>query len=107
MTELNTRCEEKSETNFTISMLQNNFKKCISECKHTAITIKTVTKIKCFQEDKGYGAWFNLLFPIVQSRDSCRPDVAVEPSTSSCSTGSTSSSASIEPEVDDQHDLHK
>ena len=33
--------------------------------------------------------------------------MAEEPSTSSCSTGSTSSSASVEPEVDDQPDLHK
>ena len=32
-------------------------------------------------DDKGYGTWFDKLFAIVKSRDSCQPDQALEPST--------------------------
>ena len=49
--------------------------------------MKTGTGIKRVQEEKGYGVWFNQLFPLVQSRDSCNPDLAVEPSTSRTSAG--------------------
>jgi len=53
------------------------FKKCISECKKAALTIKTATGVKRFQDDKDYRVWFNHLF---KTHDACRPDLATEPS---------------------------
>ena len=44
------------------------------------MTIKTATGIEHFQNEKGYGKWFDLLFPLVKTQDSCQPDMAVEPS---------------------------
>ncbi|XP_046854719.1 uncharacterized protein LOC124447762 [Xenia sp. Carnegie-2017] len=71
--------------------MRNKFKKCIGECKHAAMTIKTASGIKRFQEGKGYGIWFKQLFQLVQSRDSCRPEMAIEPSVSSDISSSSSS----------------
>ena len=90
-TELKERCKNRGEIiNFSVVQLRNKFKKCVSECKHVAMTIKTATGIKRFQEDKGYSTWFDSLFPLVKTRDSCQPEMAVEPSASS-SEPSTSS----------------
>lgn len=44
------------------------------------MTIKTATGITQFKEDKGYGDWFNQLYPVVKSRDSCQSELAREPS---------------------------
>lgn len=63
------------------------------------MTIKTATGIKRFQEDKGYSAWFKHLFPLVQSRDSCQPEMAIEPS---ASINSDTSKSSSEPQENDQ-----
>ncbi len=41
---------------------------------------KTSTAIKRFQDDKGYGSWFDQLFSLVKTRDSCKPEQAIEPS---------------------------
>lgn len=43
---------------FTIDQMRSKFKKCVSECKKGALTIKSGTGIKRFQEDKSYGEWF-------------------------------------------------
>jgi hypothetical protein len=43
------------------------------------MTIKTATGIQRFQDEKGYGKWFDLLFLLVKTRDSCQPAMAVEP----------------------------
>lgn len=59
--------------------MRTRFKKCISECKKAALTIKTATGVKCFQDEKNYGVWFDRLFELVKTRDSCRPDLATEP----------------------------
>ena len=67
---------------FGVDQLRNKFKKCISKCKKTALTVKTSTGVKRVQDEKQLGAWFNQLFPLVQTRDSCNPDMAVEPSLS-------------------------
>ena len=64
---------------FTIDQLRSKFKKCVSECKKAALTIKSGTGIKRFQEDKSYGEWFQKLYEIVKSRDSCQPEQAIEP----------------------------
>ena len=64
---------------FTVGQVRTKFKKCISECKKAALTIKTATGVKRFQDDKYYGVWFDRLFELVKTRDSCRPDLATEP----------------------------
>ncbi|CAH3159164.1 unnamed protein product [Porites lobata] len=64
---------------FTVAQVRTKFKKCISECKKAALTIKTPTGVKRFQDDKNYGVWFDRLFELVKTRDSCRPDLATEP----------------------------
>ena len=71
--------ERKEEITFNIQQTRSKFKRCVSECKQAAMTIKTASGIKRFQE-KGYGKWFDLLFPLVKSRDSCQPNLAIEPS---------------------------
>ena len=80
--ELEERCVARGENvSFSVDQLRSKFKKCVGECKRVALTIKTATGIKRFLDDKGYGTWFDKLFAIVKSRDSCQPDQALEPST--------------------------
>ena len=85
---------------FTIDQLRSKFKKCVSECKKAALTIKSGTGIKRFQEDKSYGEWFQKLYEIVKSRDSCQPEQAIEPTqfyrtqVSTCSTPTEDTSES-------------
>ena len=57
-------------------------KKCVCLCKKAALTEKTVTGIKRFQEDQGFGKWFTALFEVVKMRESCQPGLALEPSAS-------------------------
>jgi len=66
----------------TVAQLRTKFKKCVSWCKQAALTQKTATGIKRFQEDHGFGKWFSTLYEVVKTRDSCQPDQALEPSTS-------------------------
>ena len=81
LTELKKRCAKRGEEfEATIPQLRNKFKKCVSECKKAALTIKTATGIKRFQDSKCFGSWFDQLFALVKTRDSCQPEQAVEPS---------------------------
>ena len=66
--------------------MRTKFKKCISECKNAAMTIKTGAGIKRFQDSQGYGKWFLTLFAVVKTRESCQPQQAIEPSPSPCSS---------------------
>lgn len=68
------------EISFTPVQLRNKFKKLVSECKKSALTIKSASGIKRFQDQKGYGAWFDKLYALVKTRDSCQPELAREPS---------------------------
>ncbi|XP_067049665.1 uncharacterized protein [Acropora muricata] len=78
--ELKSRAEGKGNSvPFTVAQVRTKFKKCVSECKKAALTIKTATGVKRFQDDKNYGVWFDRLFELVKTRDSCRPDLATEP----------------------------
>ena len=79
--ELGQRYEDGSFP-FSTYQLRNKFEKCISECKNIALTVKTSTGIKRVEDEKQLGAWFNQLFPLVQTRDSCNPNMAVELSSS-------------------------
>ena len=65
---------------FMIKQMRNKFKWCVSVCKRACLTIKTASGISRFVDDKGYGKWFDLLYPLVKSRDSCQPERACEPS---------------------------
>ena len=73
---------EDGSFRFSVYQLRNKFKKCITECKKIALTVKTSTGVKRVQDEKQLGAWFNQLFPLLQTRDSCNPDMAVESSSS-------------------------
>lgn len=67
---------------FSISQMRTKSKKCNSECKNAAMTIKTATGIKRFQDSQGYGKWFPTLFAVAKTRESCQPEQAIEPSPS-------------------------
>ena len=57
--ELTERSAERGEvikfTHFTVPQLRTKFTKCVSECKQAALTMKTATGIKRFQEERGWG----------------------------------------------------
>ena len=69
--ELGQRYEDGSFP-FSVHQPRNKFKKCISESKKIALTVKTSTGVKTVQDEKQLGAWFNQLYP----------DMAVESSSS-------------------------
>lgn len=75
---------------FTVPQPRNKFKKCVSFCKQAALTQKTATGIKCYQEDHGFGKWFKDLFEVVKTRDSCQPEQALEPSSTNSERSFTS-----------------
>lgn len=78
--------KRNSKFMFSISQMRTKFKKCIGECKNAAMTIKTATGIKRFQDSQGYRKWFPTLFAVVKTRESCQPKQAIEPSPSPCSS---------------------
>ena len=83
--ELKERCLPREENvPFNIGQMRTKFKKLVSECKKVAMTIKTVTGVKRFIDEKGYGSWFNKLYILVKTRDSCQPGQSVEPSAEDC-----------------------
>ena len=41
--------------------------------------MKTSSGIKRFQDNKGYGKWFNCLLPLIQTRALCQPEQAMDP----------------------------
>lgn len=105
--ELKVRCKGRNENVlFSIPQVRSKFKKLISECKHVALTIRTATGIKRFQEGKGYSAWFNKLFEVVKTRDSCSPELAVEPSSTSLKAKNVENTETTESEgtVDEHKD---
>lgn len=79
------RFNERGEV-FPFSVVQSRtkFKACVSTCKKAAMLRKTASGLKNFIDQKGYGTWFTKLYPLVESRDSCNPDLAEEPSFSVC-----------------------
>ena len=74
--EVETRYTGSSSFPYSTGQMRTKFKCCVAECKKLALTIKTATGVKRIQEDHGYGPWFNQLFSLVQSRDSCNPQLA-------------------------------
>lgn len=97
MSELEKRATARGkELKFSVKQLRTKFKKCVSDCKQAALTIRTATGIKRFQENRGLGNCFKSLFAVVQTRDSCQPDQAIEPSSLEQSTSSEKSSKSAD-----------
>ena len=97
LTELKKRATARSkELEFSVKQLRTKFKKRVSDCKQAALTIRTATGTKRFQENRGLGNWFKSLFAVVQTRDSCQPDQAIEPSSLKQSTSSDKSSKSAD-----------
>ena len=43
------------------------------------MTIKTVSGIKQFQEEKEFGPWFQKLYQVVCTMDNCQPEQSIEP----------------------------
>ncbi|XP_065060341.1 uncharacterized protein LOC135687663 [Rhopilema esculentum] len=65
--EVEKRCQaRREEYKFSLVQTRNKFKKCMSECKKAALTCKSASGIKRFQEDRDYGKWFNQLLPLVK-----------------------------------------
>ena len=91
MEELKARASSRGDViTFTVPQLRSKFKKCVGFCKQAALTQRTATGIKRFQEDHGFGNWFNALFEVVKTRDSCQPKQALEPSSNSERSSPTS-----------------
>ena len=54
--ELKKRLEEREEVfNFNTKQTRSKFKRCVSLCRKAALTIKTSSGIKRFQEQKDFG----------------------------------------------------
>ena len=43
------------------------------------MTVQTATGIPKFRDNKSLGSWFNQLYPVVKSRESCQPERGLEP----------------------------
>lgn len=81
MKEIKKVCADRDQQYpYSLVQTRTKFKNCISMCKAAAMTIKTASGIKRFQDDKNLGNWFNQLFPLVKSRESAQPEQAIEPS---------------------------
>ena len=77
MKEVKARASARGEHfDFSANQLRSKFKKCVSLCKQAALTQKSATGIKRFQEDQGLGTWFTTLFEVVKTRESCQPKFA-------------------------------
>lgn len=74
---------------FSAIQLRTKFKRAIGECKKAALTIRSASSIKRFQNQKVYGQWFDQRFALVKTRDSCQPEQAIEPSTAATSESSS------------------
>ena len=62
--------------NFSANQLRSKFKKCVSLCKQAALTQKSATGSRIRQVVPHS-------FEVVKTRESCRPNLALEPSASS------------------------
>lgn len=59
--ELKARASSRGEEiTFTANQLRSKFKKCVGFCKQAALTQRTATGIKRFQEDHGFGNYHQL-----------------------------------------------
>ena len=64
----------------TAAQARNKSKKLISECKAQRLTQRTATGLSHYKVEKGYGKWWDELFPLVASRESSYRSNKIEPS---------------------------
>ncbi len=64
----------------SITQMRNKFKKLVGECEKVNMIFKTATGISNYKDEKNYSKWFDMLFPLIKSRESCQPEQAMEPS---------------------------
>ena len=77
--QLKDRMQERQKTfEFSPEQTRNKFKSCISACKKASMTRRNGSGIKNFMQHQP--TWFQKLFAYVESKDSCNPDLADEPS---------------------------
>ena len=83
----------------TFNQTRQKFCCCVQACWEAALKTKTNSGIKCFQESKDYGQWFNKLMQYISTMDSCQREQAIEPSATmndlECSSYRPSSNASL------------
>ena len=103
LVQLNMKYQETTGNDFpfTVQQMRVKFKWCISVCKRICLTIKTASGVNNFVADKGYGDWFNLLYPLVKFRDSCQPERASEPSAKKPNKESESNTSGKDDDDDD------
>ena len=71
--------------------------------------MENATGIKRFQDNKGYGDWFNPLFNLLKIRDACQRKQAIEPSASGTitSTNTDDSSSALRKALEEATSLLK
>ena len=96
--ELKQRCEQRgTEFGYDVVQTRQKFKRCVTSSREAALKIKTASGIQRFQEDKEFGTWFNKLFAVVKSMDSCQPEQFLEPD---CAQSEEPGSSSVTPDSD-------
>ena len=79
--ELKSRAEKRGSVyEKSATQMRNKFKKLVSECRKANMVFKTATGISNYKDEKDYSKWFDMLFPLIKSRESCQPEQAMEPS---------------------------
>ena len=80
ITELKKRFEERDEEfTYNVPQTRSKFKRCVSICRKAALTIKTASGIKRFQEEKEFGPWFQKLYKVVCTMGNCQPEQSIKP----------------------------
>ena len=78
--ELSKKLQERGEEfNFDTQQTRSKFKRCVSLCRKAALTIKTASGIKRFQEEKEFGPWFEKLYQVVCTMANSQPEQSIEP----------------------------
>lgn len=95
-----------TEFPFTSQQVRTKFKSCVAICKKAAMLRQTASGIDNFVESKGCGKWFKQLYHFFQSRDSCQPDLGIEPSATISSAESDNSLSTSLKESSSSKDLY-
>ena len=91
---------------FTSQQVRTKFKSCVAICKKAAMLRQTASGIDNFIYSKGYSKWFKQLYHFIQSRDSCQPDLGIEPSATLSSAESDTSLSTSSKESSSSKDLY-
>ena len=77
--EMNERVAADARKNtITHSQVRNKFKKLVCEWKSIRLSQRTVHGISCQHVEKGHEKWWDILFPLVGSRESADPSSIVQ-----------------------------